>query len=67
MKDKNKPIEYYLEIIDEIEKVRSSNNINWMNILRLVFQHAPEEGKALMKKIDFEDNKISKLVKKLSE
>ena len=25
------------EIIDEIEKVRSKNNINWMNILRLAF------------------------------
>ena len=67
MEDKNEKIEYYLEIIDEIEKVRSGNNMNWMDILRLAFTHAPEETKELMKKIDHEDNRISELVKKLSE
>ena len=67
MKSKNKQIEYYLEIIDEIEKVRSGNNMNWMDILRLAFTHAPEEAKQLMKKIDHEDNRISELVKKLSK
>ena len=29
-----KQIERYLKIIDEIEKVRTRNNVNWMNILR---------------------------------
>ena len=67
MKDKNEKLEYYLEIIDEIEKVRSGNNMNWMDILRLAFTHAPEEAKELMKKIDNEDNRISELVKKLSK
>ena len=62
-----KPIEYYLEIIDEIEKVRTRNNVNWMDVLRLAFKHSPEEAKLLMKKIDHEDNRISSLVKKLSE
>ena len=27
------------KIIDEIEKVRSNNNINWMNILRLALAY----------------------------
>ena len=63
----NKNINHYLNIIDEIEKIRSSNNINWMDILRLSFTNAPEETKKLMKKIDQEDNRISELVKKLSE
>jgi hypothetical protein len=67
LKDKNKQIEHYLKIIDEIEKVRSKNNMNWMDVLRLAFIHAPEEAKKLMKKIDHEDNRISYLVKKLSE
>ncbi len=67
MKDKNKQIKSYLKIIDEIEKVRTENNMNWMDILRLAFKHAPEESKNLMKKIDHEDNRISELVKKLSE
>ena len=67
MKERNKQIEHYLKIIDEIEKVRNSNNMNWMDILRLAFTYAPEEAKKLMKKIDLEDNRISDLVKKLSE
>ena len=67
MKNKGKKVEYYLKIIDEIEKVRTSNNMNWMDILRLAFTHAPEETKELMKKIDHEDNRISELVKKLSK
>ena len=40
--------------------------MNWMDILRLAFTHAPEEAKQLMQKIDHEDNRISQLVKKLS-
>ena len=64
---KNKSTNYYLSIIDEIENVRSKNNMNWMDILRLAFTHAPEEAKALMKKIDYEDNRVSELVKKLTK
>ena len=64
---RNKQIEQYLKIIDEIEKVRTRNNVNWMDILRLAFTHAPEEAKKLMKKIDHQDNRISELVKKLSK
>ena len=67
MNDKNERIEHYLNIIDEIEKVRSGNNMNWMDILRLAFTYAPEEAKELMKKIDHTDNRISGLVKKLSK
>ena len=59
--------DYYLKIIDEIEKLRTRNNVNWMDILRLAFREAPEEAKKMMKKIDHEDTRISDLVKKLSE
>lgn len=65
MKDKNKKIECYLKIIDEIEKVRTTNNVNWMDILRLAFTHAPEDTKALMRKINTSDDEISSLLKKL--
>jgi hypothetical protein len=67
MKDKNEKLEYYLEIIDEIEKVRTLNNVNWMDVLRLAFIHAPDEAKKLMKKINEEDNRISELFNKLSK
>ena len=56
----------YMIIIDEIEKVRSRNNVNWMDILRLSFKHAPEESKIIMAKINNEDDEISRLFKKLS-
>jgi len=67
VEDKNKKIEHYLKIIDEIEKVRTKNNVNWMDLLRLAFTHAPEETKKLMKKIDHEDTRISDLIKELSK
>ena len=56
-----------IPIINEIEKVRTKNNVNWMDVLRLAFKHAPEETKGLTKKIDYEDNRVSELVKKLCE
>ena len=67
MEDKNEKIEHYFKIIDEIEKVRTKNNVNWMDLLRLAFTHAPEETKKLMKKIDHEDTRISDLIKELSK
>ena len=59
-------IDHYLKIIDEIEHVRSRNNVNWMDILRLAFTYAPEESRELMKKVNTEDERISALLKKLS-
>ena len=62
-----KPLKYYLDIINEVEKVRTKNNVNWMDVLRLAFMHAPDECKMLMKKINEEDNHISELFEKLSK
>lgn len=55
------------KIINKIEKVRSRNNTNWMNILRLAFTHAPKDARKLIKKINIDDKKISNLLKKLSK
>ena len=56
----------YLKIISQIEKIRSKNNVNWMNILRLAFKLDPESASKIMKKINYDDKKISKLLNKLS-
>ncbi len=56
----------YSKVIDQIKKVRSRNNINWMNILKLAFKHDPKNASLIMKKINYDDKKISKLIKKLS-
>tara|TARA_B100001029_G_C15023347_1_gene432030 strand:+ start:930 stop:1127 length:198 start_codon:yes stop_codon:yes gene_type:complete len=55
-----------LKTIDQIEKVRSKNNINWMDIIRLAVNHAPNETLKVIKKINSQDKKISKLFKKIS-
>lgn len=52
-------------VINSIEKIRSKNNKNWMDIMRLAFKYAPNQAKALVKKINLHDQKISKLLKKL--
>ena len=59
--------ERYLKIIDEIEQVRTRNNVNWMDVLRLAFRHAPDDARDLMKRINKEDKKISELLKQLAE
>ena len=55
----------YSIIIDQIEKIRSKNNVNWMNILRLAFELDPKGTLKIMQKINSDDQKISNLLKKL--
>lgn len=55
-----------LEIINEIEKVRNKNNVNWMDILRLAFKYSPKEARVIIAKINKDDNRISELLEQLS-
>ena len=57
----------YLKIIKQIEKIRSKNNVNWMNILRLAFKLDPKNAAKIMKKINYDDKRISDLLKELSK
>ena len=57
----------YLTIISKIEKIRSKNNVNWMNILKLAFKLDPINASKIMKKVNYDDKKISKLLSELSE
>ena len=63
---KNIKIKKELKIISKIQGVRTRNNINWMNVLRIAMIHSPTQTKKLLKKINSQDNKISILVKKLA-
>ena len=56
-----------MKIINSIEKVRSKNNTNWMDVLRLAFKHAPRDASKLLKKIHSQDKRISNLASKLSK
>tara|TARA_B100000579_G_C22835026_1_gene858210 strand:- start:202 stop:390 length:189 start_codon:yes stop_codon:yes gene_type:complete len=57
----------YFKVIKQIEKIRSKNNVNWMNILRLAFKLDPKSASKIMKKINYDDKKISSLLNKLSK
>ena len=55
-----------IKIINQIQKVRNKNNINWMDIIRLSINLAPNRTVKILKKINNQDNKISRLFKKIS-
>ena len=63
---KNK-IKKRLYIIKKIENVRKKNNVNWMNILRIAYTYAPEKTNNIIKKINKDDSKISKLLTEVSK
>ncbi|MFM1758620.1 MAG: hypothetical protein RL193_1197 [Actinomycetota bacterium] len=56
-----------LELIDKIEQVRTNNNINWMNLLRVVAEVAPEKLSEITTKINESDNLISSYFKQLGD
>lgn len=55
-----------LEIINEIQKVRNRNNVNWMDILKIAFIYAPNETREIFKRITNDDNIINQLSKQLA-
>lgn len=55
-----------IDIIDEIQSIRSKNNINWMNILKIAFKYAPEETRKVFKNIAKEDKSIIELSNELA-
>ena len=55
----------YNKIINQIQKIRSKNNVNWMNILKLAFKLDLKKPQNY-EKINYDDKKISKLLNQLS-
>lgn len=54
-----------LEVIDDIEAVRSRNNKNWMDLLRLAYRVAPEEAAVIVREILVQDSAVSALAAEL--
>lgn len=54
------------EIIDEIEAIRTRNNVNWMDAVRLAFELAPERARAIFQDIKECDIKVNELLEELS-
>ena len=55
-----------MEIIDKIQHIRSKNNVNWMDILRLAFRDSPEEARQLMGRVNEYDGEIAALLRQLA-
>ncbi len=66
-KEKKNIINKKLDLLNEIEKTRKNNNVNWMNILRLSIKNSPLKTLEILNSINIDDDRISKLFKKLNE
>ena len=64
---KKKTNKKHFKIINNIQKVRNKNNVNWMDVLRLALKNAPEETIKLMREINKKDKKISNLFSSLGK
>ena len=54
-----------LKIVDQIQKVRSKNNKKWMDLLRLSLKLDHKTSSKILSQIYKEDQKVSRLAKKL--
>ena len=54
-----------LILINQIEKLRSKNNKNWMDLLRLALKIDFEKTAKLLNKINMHDKKISQISSKI--
>ena len=52
--------------IDKIQKIRSKNNKNWMDLLRLAYRLDPKKTSLIIKSISNNDGQINGILKKLS-
>ena len=61
----NKKIKKGLKFIEQIQKIRSKNNKNWMDLLRLSLTLDFKKTSKILKDIVSDDKKISTLAKKI--
>ncbi len=55
------------KIFNNIEKIRSKNNKNWMDLLRLSYETKPKETIKIINQILNKDEKLFALARKLKE
>ena len=54
------------KIVDQIQEVRSKNNVGWMDLVRLSLKVAPLQTKQILKSIYENDTAVAQLLKKLT-
>ncbi len=65
MKQKKKIIKKGLKIINQIQKIRTKNNKNWMDLLRLSLELDFNSTSKILKEICKDDKRISALAQKI--
>ena len=65
MKKNQKNIKKGLNIVDQIQKIRSKNNKNWMDLLRLSLKLDFNSTSKILKEICKDDKRISKIAHKI--
>ena len=65
MKKNQKKIREGLNIVNQIQKIRSKNNKNWMDLLRLSLKLDFNSTSKIIKKICKDDKRISSLAQKI--
>ena len=61
----NKKIRQGLKFIDQIQNIRSKNNKNWMDLLRLSLKLDFDTTSKIIKEICKDDKRISTLARKI--
>ena len=62
---KNNKYRKSLKLVKQIQKIRSKNNINWMNLLRLALRLDHKSTSKILSEIYKDDQRISKLAEKI--
>lgn len=62
-----KKIKKGLKVINQIQKIRSKNNKNWMDLLKLSLKLDFKSTSKILKEIVKDDRKISNLAQKISD
>jgi|AntAceMinimDraft_6_1070360.scaffolds.fasta_scaffold236579_2 hypothetical protein len=65
MKKNQKKIREGLNIVNQIQKIRSKNNKNWMDLLRLSLKLDFNSTSKIIKEICKDDKRISSLAQKI--
>ena len=65
MKKNQKKIKEGLNIVNQIQKIRSKNNKNWMDLLRLSLKLDFNSTSKIIKEICKDDKRISSLAQKI--
>ena len=65
MKNKHKKIQEGIKLVNQIQKIRTQNNKNWMDLLRLSLKLDFNLTSKILKEICKDDKKISILAQKI--